>query len=183
MSVSNSAREALYLIGEPGVGKSTLADALIGTAPLTVFTSPFAHYTAGPVVVLGVRRKQFPGTDALPMNVQPKVEGWLDAAAPPLLFGEGDRLGNDKFFRALTEAGYNLVVGYLVGEATAKARRKERGSKQNDAWVRGRGSKAAGLADRWRAIRLPAAAPTEGHLDALVRASAVAAALRRASGT
>ncbi|MGH9094479.1 MAG: P-loop-containing protein [Acidimicrobiales bacterium] len=136
----------------------------------TACTTPFAHdHLSGPsgppgwptdgVVELGVRRATFAGTDALGMSVQPKVIGWLSTPVAArnltLVVGEGDRLANDRFFQAMTDAGWELHVLVLAATLSAAAeRRAARGSTQNEAWVRGRITKTVRLAQRWGAHRV-----------------------------
>lgn len=136
-----------YLIGQPGSGKSTLMAALTGSQLVTINRKPFAHieYMNG-AVQLGAVRAEFSGTDALGMDVQPKVLKWLTEAAPKAVCGEGDRLANGKFFTAVKELGFTLTVVLLtVPDEVAAARRAGRGSNQNETWLEGRKTKVKNL--------------------------------------
>jgi GTPase SAR1 family protein len=159
-------RHALYIIGEPGVGKSTLVEHLTRDLPYEEAERPFHHrfYDAG-VMELGKRREDFSGTDALAMNVQPTVEQWVSDIRPRLLLAEGDRLANDRFFRALKAMGYTLWLYAIHGPETAEARRAQRGSDQNVVWLRGRLSKVKNLIGRWDPTILDADAPVEAWED------------------
>ncbi len=141
----------VYLIGEPGSGKSTLMAAFTDRYEAEARTAPFAHRVlrnADGLVIgveLGKRRDNFSGTDALAMNVGPKVRAWLaevDAAEVVCVLGEGDRLTNGRF---LTEC--DAVVRLDVPEAVADERRRQRGSDQNASWLKGRRTKLSNLAD------------------------------------
>jgi len=137
-----------YIIGQPGSGKTTLLAALTAAQLPSVISKPFAHiqYLNG-AIQLGKPRAEFGGTDTLAMSVQPKVLSWLQAERPGAVFGEGDRLGNGKFFDAVRALGYSLVVVRIgVPDEVAAARCAERGSKQNATWLAGRRTKIANLA-------------------------------------
>ena len=148
----------LYLIGQPGAGKSTLAALLVdGLVPLSIEERPFAHTLwPGGVAELGARREKFSGTDALSMSVQPRVVEWLRNERPPYVLAEGDRLANGRFFNEVLGSGYRLTVARLaVSAVVAQHRREQRADAlgtgpQNPGWVKGRISKAANLAEQWR---------------------------------
>lgn len=137
-----------YIIGEPGIGKSTLVEALTAGAPYEDLIDPFylRRYDNG-VTELGRRREEFSGTDALPMSIQPAVEQWLTAIGPGLVLGEGDRLGNATFFQRARDLGYAITIYALTGRHTAAARRAERGSAQDPTWLKGRRTKVERLMD------------------------------------
>ena len=160
--------DALYIIGEPGVGKSTLVEHLTRDLPFEETDSPFPMrvYDCG-VTELGRRRPEFSGTDALGMAVQPKVEAYLEGMKPGLLLAEGDRLANEKFFVALQRFGYQLHVVALIGMGAAAKRRLERGSKQDVSWLRGRQTKVRNLIESWATAGLDATQPVEELAAAL----------------
>lgn len=140
-------RNFAYLIGQPGSGKSTLMAALTESQLPSVNRKPFAHieYLNG-AVQLGAVRAEFSGTDALGMDVQPKVLRWMEDEGPLAVLGEGDRLANGKFFDAVKELGYNLTVVLLwVPDDLAAERRAARGSAQNETWLAGRLTKIKNL--------------------------------------
>lgn len=133
---------ALYIVGGPGAGKSTLmAETLAGwtAGPYTKWTSRemFGHYLHHPQkghgAYLGHLRPEYPGTDALSLSVAPQAVLWLNAL--PLLgldwvFGEGTRLGHPSFLAALDQVTDLTVVHLKVDEEVAAARRAARGGKQ-----------------------------------------------------
>jgi hypothetical protein len=160
----------LYLIGQPGSGKSTVCDWMTESLEFEQLDQPFAHRVwqgtpRVPVVELGARRERFSGTDALSMSVQPKVVDYLAAEKPELVLAEGDRLANSKFFTAVLGLGYQLwLVRLLVSAAVAERRRYDRvlalgGKPQNTSWVQGRVTKNRRLAEEWDPLEIDADRP------------------------
>ena len=118
----------------------------------TVRDKPFKHTVYGDgTVQLGYEREQHGGTDTLSFNVQPKVIEWMNTATAQLVIGEGDRLANSKFFKAVREQGWELsIVHFKVSELVALRRMDERGSMFAPGWVQGRMTKTNNLANAWR---------------------------------
>ena len=139
----------LYLVGQPGAGKSTLMAALTAGMPFVERKHPVAHLDYGDrVVQLGRHRSEFPGTDTLGMAAITPVTGWVRSNERPMvLLGEGDRLATPRFFDAGRAAGYEAtVVGVAVDTMTIGARRNARTDwHPNEAWLRGRDTKSRKL--------------------------------------
>ena len=116
---------ALYLLGAPGVGKSSVMRELL--RPWTVgdyvrFTERemFGHHLYDAPrdlkgAYLGHLRPEFPGTDALSMSVQPHAINWLKQTDGGFdcIYGEGARLGNAAFLLELARRS-NLTVVLLT---------------------------------------------------------------------
>jgi predicted ATPase len=161
-------RYLTYIIGEPGVGKTTLIDAMTANLPFEEADTPFAHrvYECG-VWELGRHREGgFSGTDALSLSVQPDVLQFMESIRPALVLGEGDRLGNNSFIRAMEALGYKITLWWLSGIHEARERRAKRALElgvkpQNETWLKGRQTKVKSLAERWDANTLWAGAPAE----------------------
>lgn len=152
---------AVYLIGAPGSGKSTVAAAFLGE-PSFERDQPVPHvgYESG-WTEIGRRRDAFAGTDALSYSIVPAAVEWVTSAErPEWLLGEGDRLANDRFLRALGAAYDRLVVASIqiepgvsydrmVARAAALGRRPQAVS-----WWQGRCTKMRRLAEAWATIGL-----------------------------
>ena len=142
----------LYLIGEPGAGKTTLTKSLFPGFSY-VENKPFCRTVhEDDLIELGYERGTFSGTDALSLSVQPIVLKWLNETpfnATARMFAEGDRLGNAKFFNAVIAGGrFDLKIAFLKAyDNTLKSRRENRGSKQSETWLKGRKTKILNLLD------------------------------------
>lgn len=158
----------LFVIGEPGVGKSTLVDVAFGRFE----RAEVDHREAGgpmrellwdgPKIIgcelgrrLGKHPEGYPGTDTMSMTAITGVDAWLRAGADDMdvIVLEGTRLANKRFVDAAISGDHQLWIFYLYGPETARARRDARGSEQNPQWLKGRQTAAANfyqLCDRLR---------------------------------
>ncbi|GAA4908158.1 P-loop-containing protein [Streptomonospora salina] len=142
----------VYLIGEPGAGKSTTMAALTARCDRIGRRAPFAHdllVRSREVVAveLGRRRARFPGTDALALSVEPSARSWLPSSPVPLVLAEGDRLATAGFLGAAEAVGFAPTLVWCRPPAEVAAqRRRARGSAHEPSWVRGRTTKARRLA-------------------------------------
>jgi hypothetical protein len=141
-------KRLLYVVGFPGCGKTAAMTAILGS-PCEIKMQPFKHmvYRNG-VIQLGGDREYHGGTDALALNVQPKVIDWMARIGPSqnLIVGEGDRLANSRFFDAVVDQGWKLRLVWIdVPALTARNRAYKRGSRFNDSWYKGRVTKVRNL--------------------------------------
>lgn len=164
----------VYLLGEPGIGKSTLMAEV--TEPWERHEQP-AEVNAPardlllsggrPVAVeLGRRRATRSGTDTLPTAAVEQADRYLRtgraAAEAPLLLAEGGLLATERFMRAAVDAGYEVTVVYLFGSGIAAAQRAVRDARtgsrgQSASWLRTRATVARNLANElqsWDGVRV-----------------------------
>jgi GTPase SAR1 family protein len=146
----------LYIVGAPGSGKSTLARELrrgwdqevvrTGPVPHTVLRHPSSGIAVG--LELGVPRPEFPGTDALAMDIGPRAGEFLRRAVVPFALGEGSRLATRPFLGGLVQAGVRVtVVSLCASQDVLDERWRARGGKQNPAWRKGAATRAERITD------------------------------------
>jgi len=151
---------AVFLVGPPGVGKTTTARSLIGsnisrfTAPDNgrikwTFGKPWAaagHYGLG----------TFDGADTVPYDgAQPCLQYWKEQVLsnPEYKFTlfDGDRFSNTNSLAFIEGAGVRVLCIYLGADKSVLAsRRAERGSDQDPTWLAGRETKSKNFALRFR---------------------------------
>lgn len=144
--VIDTRQRLFYLIGPPGSGKSTLMEELTRHCARYGSGYPFANLLMTPggqeVLELGQRRALYPGTDALSMNVQPRVLAAMERMPYRLMIGEGDRLGGVSFLAGAMQRGWFVHLAALhVNDAMLERRYAQRGSAQNKVWIAGRKTK------------------------------------------
>jgi hypothetical protein len=165
-----------YLIGQPGVGKSTLLQSLTEGVPRYASYAQFAKsiYPTAEAVQLGEERPPFSGTDTLSMSVQPKVLEWARVPDFTDILGEGDRLSTGSFFEKMQGLGYDLCIVHCYAPTEVAAERRgqravaNRLKPQDPKWVKGRLTKVEKLASAWATHFLDMDRPlSEVMLDAM----------------
>lgn len=161
-------RRLVYVIGEPGAGKTTAVEAVCAPYTPIDLENPIPHraWMDGATlafVTLGRHRPPFSGTDTLGMSIQPAATRWLaHDASPATVLAEGDRLGNAKFFRAMIDAGRDVTIVHLaVPEDLAATRRAARGTEQNATWLAGRRTKVANLTNSHPHVTIDGTRPVD----------------------
>lgn len=150
-------RRLIYVIGPPGVGKTTAmagatahwraVPAVHGTVkrsiPVTLLIDPAGEIHA---IEMGTRRPRFGGTDALSMSIGPVAVGWISNGPHDLVLAEGQRLATKPFMTAARGAGYAITLVQLwATDDEIDARCASRGSNQNASWRKGAVSRVHNL--------------------------------------
>jgi len=184
-SISNSGglvlggeMKIIYLIGAPGAGKTTLTEAFTKTWVETAkIEDPIKYRTHdtphGKAISLGWLRPSFGGTDTLGNTAIVSIEPWLPTVKTDLIYGEGDRLANGRFFQLAQSIG-EFHLFYLNTEpALCAERRRQRseltGKQQNETWVKGRETKHRNLASLFKAFEIPSGLSPERGADLMNR--------------
>lgn len=152
---------ALFIVGPPGVGKTSAIRELVGEGFSTIhpednkavkFTVTedicFAgHYGTG----------TFDGSDTVPMHgASICIDWWKENILPNKKYKatifDGDRFSTSPCKASLDELeGVKALCVYMgASQETLDARREERGSNQDQTWLKGRESKCRNFADKFK---------------------------------
>ena len=137
--------------GEPGAGKSTLMKRVIEHFKMEPKYDSYKlvpYLLSDNVYVLGKYEEgqTFSGTDRMSMAVQPEAIKFLKTLpSNAVVLFEGDRLFTASFLEHCNE-NYDTTMIYLkTNKEVRQERYKERGSNQDETWLRGRESKISNI--------------------------------------
>ena len=158
---------ALYVIGEPGVGKTTAIRELmkIDGAEIKREIEKPKWTIIGDVALAGHYRGQtFDGGDTVPYTgASAALEYWREHILPTnkLTIFDGDRFSTQPSLDFLRACGVRVAGVLLVAPSEMTiARRAQRGSNQNATWLKGRITKANNFASKINAITLATNVPS-----------------------
>lgn len=147
-------KTALWIVGEPGVGKSTLARALMGDLKnYTLHDKPkwTINQGTGPLIVAAGHYKgeKFDGGDRVPYNgVTDALLYWRsNLREAELTIFDGDRFSYEAVRKTFEEFGIRLACIRLTGNADEIAKRREARGHQDATWVEGRWTKALNFSE------------------------------------
>ena len=153
--------KAIFVVGSPGVGKTSAVRSLIQGTPERfthpesgaikwTFSSPFClagHYGLG----------TFDGADTIPYDgAAPCLKFWREHLLPSGKYAytifDGDRFSNSTAQASIESTpGVLALCAYIYApDEVLDRRRLGRGSDQNPTWMAGRATKARNFADRFK---------------------------------
>lgn len=170
----------LWVVGAPGVGKTTAVRALLVPFERTIIKSP-KWTLAGPIAAAGhYTGETFDGADTVPYNgAADCLAAWknLLRKKAKLTVFDGDRFSNKaslEFFQNLHTKPL-IVCAYIKASGdTLQKRRDARGSNQNATWLKGRATKAERFAGLFTNI-----IEIDGERSSTMVAADIIAGLRR----
>lgn len=136
----------LWIVSEPGVGKTTVARAFLESLGDRAGEIANPKWTGfGAAAAAGWwRGEKFDGADTLAISqIKPAMSYWRDELKHvAIAVLDGDKLANAGALSVALEASARVVCFLLAGEAEAAERRVARGTAQNPSWVKGQQTKA-----------------------------------------
>ena len=143
----------LFLLGSPGVGKTSLARRLLwsGGREPTLLHRPKWSFTDTVCAAGHYKGELFDGADTIPYSgAKEALERWSQMFVTwPLTILDGDRMSTKGTLEFLDR--YNVQRYAILLQASPLdliARRQERGSNQNPAWIKGRETKSERFANQ-----------------------------------
>jgi len=147
-------RTIVAIIGVPATGKSTLMKALMEeyVGDWVDESIPYMSYVYSSyanAVVFGKYEdgEQYPGTDRLPLNVQPVAENFVRDHPNTRIIFEGDRLSSGTFLEFcadLPDTEFHIVHLQAASDIV-NFRHKDRADTQNEIFLKGRETKYANI--------------------------------------
>jgi len=155
--MTTSHRRVLFLVGPPGVGKTSVARRLIGPDPILIPKPKWTISQNGRVTAAGhYTGATFDGSDTVPYNAAAQaLDYWIRHSKAEFTIFDGDRFSNQNAIITVEAAigPDNVSCLYLGADPASLAeRRAKRGSNQNVSWMAGRATKSANVAERFRGL-------------------------------
>lgn len=162
----------IFIIGEPGSGKTTLMRRFMeevgGFEPHFKEYPLIDYHRSGDIFVLGKYEEGelFAGTDRLSMACQPNAVKFLsELRDESVVLIEGDRLGNRSFIEDCFSKYPTLIVYLKTSSDTREQRFSERGSDQNEQFLRSRETKLKNLRSNFELMTITHEFRNENSVD------------------
>ncbi len=144
--------QVVFIVGAPGVGKTTLIESLIDSFAVYEIEKPKWTITPPWALVGHYQKQTFGGGDTLGYTQgADAVRFMLDDLASQknikVAILDGDRMSTRNVLQQVREAGLKPQCWHLIANDQALTERcNKRGSNQNPTWAKGRQTKAANFA-------------------------------------
>jgi hypothetical protein len=146
----------LWIVGEPGIGKTTVARTLLQSYGPRGHEYQSPKWTCfGNVAGAGHwRGTKFDGADTLPISdIKLALPFFVNVIPAEIAILDGDKLASQGAVQFATEVDCKLMCFHLIGSETALRRRLARGTHQQEHWVAGRRTKAQNFYNRFPGTR------------------------------
>jgi hypothetical protein len=148
----------VWVVGEPGVGKTSAMESIMNPFGTSLVESP--KWTISPPYAFAGHYggTEFGGADTISYTDAARqiydlktVGGKIENELVHTVFFDGDRLSSETSFRLVEDALHEVLCVLLTCDATKAAeRRSQRSGSQNATWVKGRKTKAANFATKFK---------------------------------
>lgn len=141
-------RLALFVVGAPGVGKTTLVRRMLGFPYVAVTQKPDPKWTLSDdhrTIAAGhYIGGTFDGADTIAYNgAAAALDFWeAECLECQLTIFDGDRFSHGSALTRVAQRARVVAVYLTASDELLTTRRAERGSRQNASWMRGRATKA-----------------------------------------
>lgn len=150
-------RMVLWIVGEPGIGKTTIARMLLEShwrRDLEIISPKWTGFGPDMCAAGWWRGEKFDGADTLPISqIKLALPYWRDHMSHRVAVIDGDKLSNSGAVQVANEMGARMACVLLTGVSEAIDRRLVRGTAQNEKWIDGRRTKARNFHHRFPRAR------------------------------